>query len=474
GTFGGTVVDPCPCYDDATGALVQDSGVIFTQAPPEPDKFAQPWDIEVYRATGDVFVLDQWNNQIKQFTFNVAQNTYREIAAFGHRGDVDTEGLVFPTGFGLDQRTGDIAVADSGKHRVVVYAYPFTSATTSAAIVSTAGPGGPVVFGRHGGYIKQGDVAFDNAHRLFVLDSVSSAIHVFTRAGAAAVAGYTFAFTIQKSAGGSPDGLNDPQSISIAQPDDTLDLETDLGTMVIADTSGGRISLFQPARLTVDAVNFTNPNLSVGLDGTPIESKILVTNRGAIPIVDVTPTLSNLGGLISTAPNGINSTPSSATVAARGGQQEFTVRLMPQGLGTLSLRVGATGTAKVEDASGQFDPEPVSVTPLYDHVPDVTIGCAGNSNPIIVRSATTDATSVRSGLPFGIHVTLQNCSESTLEAVPVVTPAASGLVTFRSASGTSSLGSTGTANSTQTWDVTFVAGNNAGPGAPHVSGGNAA
>src|SRR5262249_48725404 len=170
GTFGGTVVDPCPCYDDATGALVQDSGVIFTQAPPEPDKFAQPWDIEVYRATGDVFVLDQWNNQIKQFTFNAAQNTYREIAAFGHRGDVDTEGLVFPTGFGLDQRTGDTAGPDWGKHRVVVYAYPFTGATPSAAIFSTAGPGGPDVFGRHGGYIQQGDVAFDNAHRLFVLD----------------------------------------------------------------------------------------------------------------------------------------------------------------------------------------------------------------------------------------------------------------------------------------------------------------
>src|SRR5262249_19190550 len=148
--------------------------VLFLQPSPAlPDHFSAPWNVAVYRKTGEVFVLDQWNNQVQGFRFDATANTFRQFVAFGHRGDTaaDPEGLVFPSGIALDQTNGTIAIADSGRHRVLTYTYPFTNNVTTpftggtrpSAIIDSASPGQDV-FGRTDGYFQQGAVAFDRAH----------------------------------------------------------------------------------------------------------------------------------------------------------------------------------------------------------------------------------------------------------------------------------------------------------------------
>ena len=480
GTFAGTVVEIDP--EDADGNPILDpSGnpidVLFEQPSlPQPDHFALPWDIVVNKKTGEVFVLDQWNNQIKGFRFEPTVRNFKQFVAFGHRGDTaaDPEGLVFPSGLGIDQTTGDLAVADSGKHRVMVYTYPFTNntlapfnaGTTASAAITTAGPGGPDVFGRNTGYTQQGDVAFDRAHRLFILDSVSSSVHVFAKSGAA----YAFQFTINKVGGVGTGELADSLGFTIDQPDDplnALDLEHDpAGQMAFADSYAGRVQVFQHASLSV-AMTSISATAALG-DPLPITARITVTNNGFLPLTGVVPTLDGYEGLISS----YTLTPPPGGTLAAGGQLEFAASLTPKSTGALNLQVGATGTTHYADRSGK-DNERV-VAPVII-APTVAIGC-GPAGTLVLERVTVDSSVVQSGRDITLHVVLRNCSAAPIQASPVVTVLPSSVpVTVKAGPASMQLDGRGTIDAaghptdTGTWDATYVAGSVTGTATFQVS-----
>jgi hypothetical protein len=444
GTFAGTVVDVGPFGPngpllDANGNFIQ--ALFFQPTPPAPDHFAAPFDLAVYKKTGQVFVLDQSNNQIQGFTppcdavstglgYACSGGTFTQFVAFGHRGDeiTDDDGLVFPTGIGLDQTTGDIALADSGRHRAVVYTYPFTDNTTPpyttgtrlSAQIHTAGPNGPDVFGRTVGasngpaLYQVGDVAIDRAHRLFVLDSVSAGIHVFTRSPAGA---YVFQFTIQKQQGILPGQLNIPASIDLVQPGDptdTFDLESDpLGQMVVADTNAGRVQVFRHARMST-AVTF--PSLTGSLD-TPIPATITVTNNGPLPLIGVAATLVSSSVPIAsfTVLPGTGTSLAPSGDPQGGDRLQFAVLVQAQSSGALNLQAGAAGKTHFVDPHGRIDEENVVATPSAPGSP-VNVGC-GVTNALILKSATANASVVQSGGSIVLHVTLNNCSGTALQGV---------------------------------------------------------
>jgi hypothetical protein len=480
GTFAGTVVEIEPA--DADGNPILDAlgnpiDVLFEQPSlPQPDHFALPWDIVVNKKTGEVFVLDQWNNQIKGFRFDPTVSNFKQFVAFGHRGDTaaDPEGLVFPSGLGIDQTTGDLAVADSGKHRVVVYTYPFTNntlapftaGTRASAVITTAGPGGPDVFGRNTGYAQQGDVAFDRAHRVFILDSVSSSVHVFAKSGAA----YAFQFTIKKAVGAGTGELADSIGFAIDQPDDplnALDLEHDpAGQMAFADSYAGRVQVFQHASLSA-VVTSISATAALG-DPLPITARITVTNNGFLPLTGVVPTLDGYEGLISSY---TLTPPLDATLAA-GGQREFMASLTPQSTGSLNLRVGATGNTHYADRSGEANE--LVVAPVVI-APTVAIGCAP-AGALVLERVTVDSSLVQSGKDVTLHVRLRNCSATPLQASPIVTllpPSVPVTVKAGPASmqldGRGAIDAAGHPTDTRTWDVTYVAGSVTGTATFQVS-----
>jgi hypothetical protein len=410
GTFGGWVVDPGPVdannQPSTLNGQVVDTLFVQPYGPPLVNQLGYPIDVGTFRdpTTGqvEVYVLDQSNNRVVGYRFSgsapscaaaadVPAGCYTQFVAFGTRGDADAnpQGLVFPTGFGIDKSTGDLALADSGKHRIVVYRYPFTSATQWASEIKFFSPAtsGQAVIGSIPGFIQQGDVAFDSAHRLFILDSPRSTIHVFAPSPGG---GYAFQFDIEKIPGDSADQgfrpglLRDALGIDLVPPSDGVDPAIDM--MVIADSYTRRVQVFRRAALSVEGLSGYP---AVGKVGTSVTASVRVRNVGAADVLGVTPAFGGFGGII--APGGVTWTPAggspggSADIIA-GAEGIFSFTFTPQSTGVLGLQIGASGHTHIVGGGGLATDDPVVASAAA--APPLSVDCGTESR--FIKSATID------------------------------------------------------------------------------------
>jgi DNA-binding beta-propeller fold protein YncE len=86
---------------------------------PAPGFFAEPRDVDVDPATGDVWVADSWNQRVQRFA---ADGTF--TGAWGARGSEPPYGMNYPRGIGVDAANRRLWVAQERGHHYKVYDLP--------------------------------------------------------------------------------------------------------------------------------------------------------------------------------------------------------------------------------------------------------------------------------------------------------------------------------------------------------------
>ena len=182
-------------------------------------------------AKGDLFVADQTNNRVYEYTATSATSfapTGVTVAGAGGQGSGLSQ-LSYPTGVALDA-SGDLFVSDTLNNRVVEYAYNASTGSYASTGKVVAGTG------TAGSGLSQlsdpGGIALDAKGDLFVADSSNNRVEEFaynSATGSYATTASTVAGT--GVSGSGTNQLNGPSSV-------TLDAKGDL---FIADMVNGRV-----------------------------------------------------------------------------------------------------------------------------------------------------------------------------------------------------------------------------------------
>ena len=181
-------------------------------------------------AKGDLFVADQANNRVYEYTATSATSfvpTGTPVAGTGGEGSGLSQ-LSYPTGVALDA-SGDLFVSDTLNNRVVEYAYNASTGSYASTAKVVAGTG-------TGSGLSQlsnpGGIGLDAKGDLFVADSSNNRVEEFaynSAAGSYATTASTVAGT--GSSGSGANELAGPASV-------TLDAKGDL---FIADEYNARV-----------------------------------------------------------------------------------------------------------------------------------------------------------------------------------------------------------------------------------------
>ncbi len=212
----------------------------------------------VVDSQGDVFVADQSNNRVLEYTFNSSTSAYAKVGATvagaGGTGSGSNQ-LNGPSGVALDAK-GDLFVDDGGNSRVQEYVLNAATDSYASSGTTVAGPGG-----RGSGLTQLSSpsaVALDANGDLFVADSGNDRVVKYVLNAASGT--YASTGVIVAGAGGAGTGsnqLNNPSGVA-------LDARGDL---FVADSLNGRVveyaynsstGAYSPASTVVA----TLPNLS--------------------------------------------------------------------------------------------------------------------------------------------------------------------------------------------------------------------
>jgi uncharacterized protein (TIGR03437 family) len=138
-----------------------------------------PVDVAV-DAVGDLFVVDQGNNRIREITPNNIISTVVGTGVAGYTGDggpATTATLDVPTGIALDQ-AGNLYIADAGNSvvRRVTSTGLITTIAGTGTLTPSSGDGGPAV----GAALNPWRVAVDQAGNVYVTDSFNDRVRMLT------------------------------------------------------------------------------------------------------------------------------------------------------------------------------------------------------------------------------------------------------------------------------------------------------
>src|SRR5918996_890115 len=188
----------------------------------EETSLSSPEGIAVDSSSGNVYVADTVNNNIKKFSSN---GTF--IAEWGTYGGTSGNGtLRIPQGIAVDSSSGNVYVADTGNSRIQVF-------SSNGTFISKWGGYDPRAI--NGSSDHPSDIALDQAGNVYVADTGNSRIQVFSSNG-------TFISILGRD-GGASGTLRSPQSIAV---------DSSSGNVYVADTANNRISVFS-SRSPIDS-----------------------------------------------------------------------------------------------------------------------------------------------------------------------------------------------------------------------------
>ena len=130
---------------------------------------SQPRDVDVDSTTGDVWVVDGWNQRVQRFGPDGAG-----LGAWGHRSGSAPYGFNYPRGIGIDPATGNVWVSNERGHYIRVFDPTMSSVRFQI--------GAPAYDDTGEGHLRwPNDVEFWNG-RAIVADRTSKLVKVFDAA----------------------------------------------------------------------------------------------------------------------------------------------------------------------------------------------------------------------------------------------------------------------------------------------------
>ena len=414
-----------------------------------------------------VFVLDQFNDRIQSWDCDASMLQDPTKAASGctltalQIGAPDpttasghTPGYFdYPWGFGVDQTTGDIAVAETSDSLVDVYRYPFTGNSLWGYATSIATPN----------ILQPEDVKFhpgsSSASDLWVTDYGNNRIVVFQQNGSSTptlryqpLTGIGLRYQPQDPGDSPVLTMVGPQSLEFNPNNNHVIVVDQGGNVPPGDVFGnGRLQEWAQVGLTVST---TLPsNLFVG----SAIATVTVTNSGTVRLDNVVPSF-NVSTAVGVAvdPTG-GLWPPAAVSLGPGGSTTFQLPLSIQLFGAVSFQTSASA---VHSFSGAV----ITAT-----APTVNGTSTAAPNPKLTSSATiTPTPKVFHGAAICVTVVANNGGNTQLDNPTLVitpmnataTPAASAPASCKptALASTSSLAVPPGASSKYTWTEPFTAG----------------
>jgi DNA-binding beta-propeller fold protein YncE len=181
----------------------------------EETSLSSPEGIAVDSSSGNVYVADTVNNNIKKFSSN---GTF--ITAWGRYGGgaFGNGTLRIPEGIAVDSSSGNVYVADTGNNRIQIF-------SSNGTFISKWGGYDPRAI--NGSFDHPSDIALDQAGNVYVADTGNNRIQIFSSNG-------TFISILGRD-GGANGTLRSPEGIAV---------DSSSGNVYVADTDNHRISVF--------------------------------------------------------------------------------------------------------------------------------------------------------------------------------------------------------------------------------------
>jgi len=377
-----------------------------------PDQFDGPYGIDIDRGAArnqagvnHVYVLDIWNNRLATWDCDQAQVRAQSPTAcvvnvalsFGGNGGYlsDPPAPYFngPQGFGVDQATGDIGVAQFNTLTVDLFRYPFTG--PQWGWVGTVGsPYDYAVAGDPGKLNNPNDVKFDPAGNLWIVDQSNNRFQVFSQTPRSGNGVVTFDLIYQPMDGA---GLKDPNGIelSLSAPQ-TLSFSPSNDHVVITDVANNRLEVWEPASLAASLTFDTAAPLS----GLPTSATLTITNTGGVPLTNIRATITTTAGLSLSVPLTLPPTSLAACEPAPPCPSvTFPVLFDLNGVGAVTARAAVTGD---HEFSGARIAAPLASATVTPSVPATGIG---------ITTVSVTPNPVQSGGTVTMSVTLQNTGQ---------------------------------------------------------------
>jgi len=410
-----------------------------------PDQFDGPYAIDIDRGAArsapgvnHVYVLDLFNNRIGAWDCDQSQiraqsptacspNTALSFGNNGFLSDPPPPYFNNPNGFGVDQATGDIGVAETRTLTVDLFRYPFTGPNwgwvgTVGSAYDNAGAGDL------GKFSDPIDVKFDAAGNLWVVDQSNNRIQIFSQSPRSGSSPVTFSLIYQPMDGANlvgPDGID----LDLSSPQ-TVALDPARHRFIVTDEANNRLEIWQPASLT-STLTFDNP---APLSGLPTTATLTITNTGAVPLTNIRAAISTTAGLTLSAPP--FTLPPTTLPACEPPTScpsvSFPVLFNVNGISAVTARADVTGD---HEFSGARIVAPLASATVTPSSPATGIGITAVSvtpNPVQSGGTVTLSVTVQNtgqaqvtSTSIAIVPTGAACQSCTAATVPTLAPGAS-------------------------------------------------